>query len=103
MADSIWFRVEGGKWKLTTEGATALRLRLSTAPAESFGDEFGVSRSACYLWLKGAAISARGRTAVLKLLGEPEMAMTKRLEDYSIEELVAALKAKGVRDVQFTM
>lgn len=104
MADSSWFQTDSaGKWKLTEEGKTELRLHLNTVTAKQFQDEFGVTKSATYLWLNGKALSARGRAAVTKLLGRAEATPARGLEAYSIEELVAALKAKGVRDIHFTM
>jgi hypothetical protein len=103
MSESSWFQLESGKWRLTPEAGEALRTRLSGAPAASFKNEFGVAKSSCYLWLRGEAISVRGRDAVAKLLGESKPGPTERLEDRSIDELVAALKAKGVREIHFTM
>lgn len=104
MNSSRCFRInESQKTVLTQEGIDSVTMRLNMIPANRYKEEFGATKPAFYAWLKGGAISSRGRAAILKMLEFEDVDSKRGLESWTIEELVAALKAKGVKDVQITM
>jgi hypothetical protein len=103
VSQSRWFESSDGKYVLTAAGIEAVGSRMHHTPPDEFKPRFGASKPAFYKWLQGGPLSSRGREAVLKMLGENTESPAKPLEEYSIEELVAALKAKGVKDVQITL
>lgn len=98
--NSKWFDVsEDGATILTEDGKREVRMVLNTVPVDRFGAQFGATKPAFYKWLQGNALSARGRIAVEKLLETSNASRSRSLEECSIEEIVAELRRRGIKDV----
>jgi len=99
----IFERSPEGKLILSDAGKTAVKEHLSVIQAERYPSEFGATKPAFYKWLQGGAISKRGQKAITLMLDFQSGDVPQALTSYTIEELVAALKAKGCKDITFTM
>lgn len=92
-----------GKLILTDAGKVAVKEQLSVIQAERYPSEVGATKPAFYKWLQGGAISKRGQKAITLLLEFRNGDAPRSLTSHTIEELVAALKAKGCKSITFTM
>ena len=103
MPSSAYFRPgPEGKTVLTDDATALVKDRMKQIPPDQFG-KFGASRSAFYFWIRGKPISSRGCQAIISLLEQSDEESKGSLDSWSIEDLVAALKRKGVKDVQIRM